>query len=803
MPFFSQDRINPAALRSRGQTTLPVRGLRCAAFLLLVMLCGARSARSMDLLSSPEPQQTSSQQPATQPQTPPPPRGKVLFERHDPPVTDTPVTDQPDAAPATPSEPATQPNPTGKPGISSSTKRSRTTLHRHEEQPAATEATAPDAARTAAVSSSAADDNAGAALATAVTEADRQAAREVSAAERRSIAVAASDLDMHLNAHTGETEVRAQLTVRNSGDMPLLHLPLRTSGALRWESARIAGAATSMTLEQHHLPDDLDHTGVSNELVLTLPQPLAAGGTVRLDLYYGGTLAAGAQRLLALGAPASRAAQTDWDTVTDTFTGLRGLGQVLWYPVAGEAALLRDGNAVPDAVEESRTRDAASSFRLRLTLQYEGSRPDAAFFCGERQPLKPLVAGSDATNDTGAVTAEWVRSPLGRHTPSLFVAGGAPAGTGTIRVMSTDAAASAAVNEAVLRVVPMLSEWLGAAPERPLQVLDLPIPGAAAFADGPLLVIPLSSAAVQAAFASSLVQPLATAWLPDGISAPWLREGLPAFLQAVWAERTQGRAAALANLAATDASLRARSQPVPSAISSSQEHVAPSASLATCTDAECARARAAYVFEMLRSMLGDAALQQAVSGWRVQAESAHRTAAQETSAMEKLLQQTAGARDLGWFFRSWIDAGRSLPDLTIVTVAPRRVERSAPTNYLPQARSPVAGPIGAEPVPQVEERRTSPQGTASSSGGAAPPPGSWLVAVEVQNNGGTDAEVPVTVRNGSLTNTLPLRVAAGSRATIRVPFEAEPEEVLVNDGSVPEAQTTQHRRSIRNLPPLR
>ncbi len=89
---------------------------------------------------------------------------------------------------------------------------------------------------------------------------------------------------------------------------------------------------------------------------------------------------------------------------------------------------------------------------------------------------------------------------------------------------------------------------------------------------------------------------------------------------------------------------------------------------------------------------------------------------------------------------------------------------------------------------------------AANGGAAGPAPGSWLVAVEVQNNGSADAEVPVTVRSGSLTNTLPLRVAAHSRATVRVPFEANPEEVLVNDGSVPESRAAVHRRSIGSLP---
>lgn len=763
--------------------------------LLAALCCGSSPARA----------QASSQQtlPQTDPaQTAPPPRGKVLFERHEPVVPDDPA-----ATPATPQADAPEPNPTGRAGISSSTKRSRTTLHRHDDQPAAAaDANSPPAAPVdgpvSAVSSSVVEEQAGAGP-IVVTLQDKEAASRISTAERSGIAVTGTNLDLHLNAHTGDAEARAQLTVRNTGETPLTHVALRISGALRWESARLAGASTSLQLEQHHLTDDLDHTGVSTELSIALPQSLAPGASVALDLYYGGTLNASAQRLLTLGAPASRAALTDWDTVTDSFTGLRGLGEVMWYPVAGLPALLRDGSAVTEAVEKSRARDAASSFHLRLTLEYDGTQPDAAFFCGERQTLKPLLAGSQQASESGAVVAEWTRSPLGPHTPSLFVASGAPAGSGIVRVMTMDPAASAAVDEAATRVRPMLAEWLGAAQERPLQVLDLPIPGAAAFADGSLLVVPLATPSNAASLAASLVQPLANAWLPDGIAAPWLRDGLPAFLQAVWAERTQGRSAALANLAAIDASLVARSQPAPAAYSSSVETAAPVAALATCTDAACTRGKAAYVFEMLRSMLGDAALQQAISGWRVQAEGAHRTAAEETAAMEKLLQRTAGTKDLGWFFRNWIDAGRTLPDLAIVTVAPRRVERSAPTNYLPEARKPVAGPIGAEPVQQEDDRRAGQQTTASSSGGGAPATGSWLVAVEVQNNGGTDVEVPITVRNGSLTNTLPLRVAAGSRATIRVPFEAEPEEVLVNDGSVPEAHTTSHRRSIRNLPPSR
>ena len=202
-------------------------------------------------------------------------------------------------------------------------------------------------------------------------------------------------------------------------------------------------------------------------------------------------------------------------------------------------------------------------------------------------------------------------------------------------------------------------------------------------------------------------------------------------------------------------------------------------------------------------MLGDAALQQALSGWAVQqAAEPGRSAGQETRAMEALLQQVAGKRDLGWFFANWIDADRGLPELQIVTVAPRRVERSRPTDIIVAPKKPVAGPIGAEPIAPTDPRDMGERDAAAyaAAHGNDAVAGSWLVAVEVQNNGGAEAEVPVTVRAAGLFNTLPLRVPAHSRATIRIPFEAEPEEVQVNDGSVPEAVPVQHRRALRNLP---
>ncbi len=72
----------------------------------------------------------------------------------------------------------------------------------------------------------------------------------------------------------------------------------------------------------------------------------------------------------------------------------------------------------------------------------------------------------------------------------------------------------------------------------------------------------------------------------------------------------------------------------------------------------------------------------------------------------------------------------------------------------------------------------------------------WLVAVVVQNDGDAVAEVPVTVRSGTLTTTQRLRVPGRSSASTRVVFEGTPDEVLVNDGSVPEVAASIHTKKV-------
>ncbi|MCU1318682.1 MAG: hypothetical protein JWP98_200, partial [Edaphobacter sp.] len=72
----------------------------------------------------------------------------------------------------------------------------------------------------------------------------------------------------------------------------------------------------------------------------------------------------------------------------------------------------------------------------------------------------------------------------------------------------------------------------------------------------------------------------------------------------------------------------------------------------------------------------------------------------------------------------------------------------------------------------------------------------WLIAIEVRNDGEAIADVPVTVRSGTLTASGRIRIPGHSSASTRILFEGTPDEVIVNDGSIPELSATSHTKQL-------
>ena len=557
---------------------------------------------------------------------------------------------------------------------------------------------------------------------------DRPAASATATLER--LAVTAYDLQVHLRPADAAMSVVARMTLRNDGAEALKEVALEISGGLHWESVSVRGGSGlgKAPFRETVVDTDADHTGTASEVVVTLPEALAAKGTVEVSAIYSGVMARSAARLERIGVPEDQATAADWDEVGAGGTFLRGFGNALWYPVAGPPVFLGDGAAMVRAAGEQRGRNAAATMRLRLEVEYVGEAPGLAFLCGEMEPLRGITENADApvADAPGVATAELRLPELGFRLPTIFVTD-RPAATsrdGLISAVTADESALPRYAGAAGRVAPVLREWMGPTPREPLYVIDH---AGQAFAEGALLVTPMAPAKRETGTAEldyTVTQAMAHAWFRS--RQVWMEEGVAHLMQLLWMERTGGRAAALAQMGEENHGLA----------------LAEAGGGETSAEARTEvfyRTKAADVLWMLRGLVGDSAMKRVLTQFA--------RGNLDAAGLERGLEAESG-KDLKWFFDDWVLHDRGLPELEIVNVAVR------------------AG----------------------------------LVAVEVKNDGGAAAEVPVTVRAGGLTATETLRVAGHGTASVRVVFQGQPEEVQVNDGSVPEGIAGVHVRKLGATP---
>jgi hypothetical protein len=586
-------------------------------------------------------------------------------------------------------------------------------------------------------------------------------------AERNALTYTAYDLDVHLTPATAGVSVRAGLSVRNDSATPLRRLVLQISSSLHWDALTTRASSTSvpapMLFAVHTIDTDADHTGKMTELVAMLAQPLAPGASMTLTALYSGAIPPSGERLQRIGAPDDQALLADWDSIAPTLTALRGFGDVLWYPVSAAPAFLGDGAKLFQSVGNTRLRQSAASVRLRLAVEYMGDPPDAAFFCGQRHPLVAISDNADlpAAVSPGVATAVFESQPLGFRSYSLFVTDRPASKTGTadnpdlIAAVTNRYDALPMYSAAAALVEPLLTDWLGANPLTNLAIIDHE---GQPFEDDSLLVRPMR-AVEPATLAPSLAHSLTHVWIHS--SHPWIDEGLAQFIALLWTERSNGRAAALAELQDSARTL-ALAEPDLSAAEAASEAAASSTSaapdpatispagesLAAATGDVFYRTKAAAVWWMLRGIVGDDALKQALQAYRMDAK-----LDSDPAGFEHALEKSSH-KDLRWFFNDWVYRDRGLPDLSIVSVTPS----------------------------QLTSRAGLPAG--------------WLVAVDVRNDGYAAAEVPVTVRSNKASETQRLRIPGRSSSSVRIVFADKPQQVEVNDGGVPETQTSIHTRQI-------
>jgi hypothetical protein len=575
-------------------------------------------------------------------------------------------------------------------------------------------------------------------------------------AEREALTFTEFNMDVHLRTAEHEIAVRALIAVRNDGKSPLAHIPLEISSSLHWERIRVAARDALYTIAT--LNSDTDHTGQLQEAAVKLATPLAPGATLQLDVTYSGTIPQSAQRLLAIGTPDDVALHSDWDAIDTDFTGLRGFGNVVWYPASAPPVILGDGARVFDEMGEHKLRMAGAHFFLHLTVEFpHGHTPTVALINGHSVPLTVTEPQNGSDEISGVATATLDSAILGFEAPSLFAAVRAEhhATNTTLWTLPTADAAVEEWGSAASTVTPFLQSWLGKAPRSQLTILDLPDPQDAPFETGPLLVT-----VVQPATPAQLTGVMAHALTHAWMSSPraWLSEGVAHFMGTLWLEKTLGRQKALEALESGRSALALIEPPSPGE-SSGQP-------LSQAISPVYYRTKATYVFWMLRDLVGDPALSAALRAYDPAQDAARGLGPDSGSgSFEKLLEQAGLRRDLSWFFADWVDADKELPDINVDQVFFTSAETASHT---PNASDSSAGP--------------------EANG--------WIVTVDLANSGYAAAEVPVTVRNPDTSVTQRVLVPARSKATQRILIQGRPTEVQANDGTVPETEASVHVRRL-------
>jgi len=570
--------------------------------------------------------------------------------------------------------------------------------------------------------------------ATAKAAAAPKVAVKVTDQERAAVTFTAYDFDVHLAPREHTLAVRVLLELRNDGDQPLSVVALQLSSSLRWEGVSLDGKQLPMSVGK--VNSDADHTGQLNEAAVELPTPLAPKGTLRLEAVYSGPVEVDARRLLELGTPDDLAEQSDWDRISEGFTGLRGFGYTVWYPVSSVPALLGDQAKVFAEIGAQKLRQSEATVAMRVSAEFYGVAPNLAVLDGRVVEMeKPTAMPTDEY--PGVVACSLPATRLAFAVPTLFIASRTLVEDSVVRVYAREenAANAQGVMTAVTMVRPLVEQWLGSKPKQPAFVVDLPETQDAAYEQGPVLFMGLAADPPE-----KLAEPMSHALAHAYFASPreWLNEGVAAFVGTLWIEHIHDRTLALEKLEASRSALAFAEPATPG--------TSPGEDLLLASDPIYYRTKAAYVLWMLRDMVGDKQLAAALQAY---------DAAADTSPdyFEKLVERTSG-KDLKWFFDDWVYRDRGLPDLSIISVN--------------------ASPVNSGPAHE----------------------GQFLVAVDINNDGFAEAEVPVTVRSHDSTLTDRIRLPGKTKTAHRMLIQGEPVEILVNDGTVPEVQATIHKRTL-------
>lgn len=414
-----------------------------------------------------------------------------------------------------------------------------------------------------------------------------------------------------------------------------------------------------------------------------------------------------------------------------------------WDQISAKFTAVRGAGNVawyPIATDAADLSDQNSLFDVvaRLTAREAASKMHFRIEeTGQGEPPQILVSGATCTVTLNEqmglghkVTAECAPTPLGPVVPMLVI------GRYTIlerlditvRYSPGHDAAATAYADAVERVAPFIVDWFGPL-QKKAETTDLADPNAAPVERGAFLVIPLTSTDSKLLGLAAAHQLTHAAFSSP---RPWINEGLAHFAQALYLEHQSGHQAAIDYMGLHRSALNAAEQEKATTAPRSEDEV--NRSLIHTHDEELYRSKAMCVWWMLRDLVGEPALKKALTAYRAEDD-------KEPSYMQRVIQAQT-QRDLEWFFEDWVYHDRGLPDFKVASAFTRKMTEG------------------------------------------------YLLTITVDNLGGAGAEIPVAVKftGGEITKRLVVR--GKSNAVIRVEMAQAPEEIVVNDGSVPESDMT-------------
>jgi hypothetical protein len=543
------------------------------------------------------------------------------------------------------------------------------------------------------------------------------------ALEREAFTIAKYDLEIRLEPEQQRLGARGKITLRNDSAHPQKIVALQISSSLHWRSIRVDGKTVQFVSQPY--VSDIDHTGALSEAIVTLPSEIKPKDSVEIEIGYEGVIPLDTTRLTRVGIPEGIAKHTSWDQISPSFTAVRGAGYVAWYPITTDSADFSEGNSLFEVVDRWKAREAGSEFKARIKMSRESGEAPPVMICS---PGGDRIYQESGRSQLVVAECSWTR--LGTVTPTFASAkyDPEPKQLLTLYVLLGHEAGAATYSNALDPAMKFVSGWFGQ-PSAPIAIADFSDPQSAPFESGTLLMA--SMAAEDSKLVGiNLVHELVHSALPS--SRPWVYEGLAHFAEAMYRQEQGGRQAALDFLGLHRAAFLDSEKEVSAAPDKKVGQP-----LAVTFDETYYRSKAAYVWWMLRDMVGDDALKEAIRKYRPGDDND-----KAPKYVEQLIE-AAAKRDLGWFFDDWVYQDRGLPDFHVQSVHPWKTEK-----------------------------------------------GVQFITVTLENLGNAGAEVPFTIffEGGEITKRIEVRAKA--TATTRVELPGTASKIVVNDGSVPESDLT-------------